>query len=106
MENMLYHLLDINILYIVSYVSFISKDHTYFLSFQGFMKSLELFLKFQRSYESSTTENEIMRKKLKDSKAAMVNLNESYAQKKSELLLSKERIASLETQLFEDISKA
>jgi chromosome segregation ATPase len=70
------------------------------------MKSMEFFLKFQRSYKNSTVENESLRRKLKDSEAAIAALHESYAQKESELLLSEGHIASLETQLSEDVSKA
>jgi predicted nuclease with TOPRIM domain len=69
------------------------------------MKSMEFFLEFRRSYENSTIENKILRKKLEDSEAAMVAFREPYAQKESELLLSGEWITSMDAQLSEDVSK-
>jgi hypothetical protein len=54
------------------------------------MKSMDYFLKFQRSHKDSIVENEILRKKLEDSEAALVKLCESHDQKEKELLLSGE----------------
>ena len=54
------------------------------------MKSMDYFLKFRRSHEDFTAKNEILRKKLEDSEAALVKLRESHDQKEKELLLSGE----------------
>ena len=43
------------------------------------MKSMDFFLKLQKYFESSIAENDILKKKLENSKATLANLRESYA---------------------------
>lgn len=78
----------------------------YTSGFAGFMKGMDFFLRFQRSYDDFIAKNESLRKKLEDVEAALARLQESHAPKEIKLSLLGEWIASLVAELDKSKSVA